>query len=100
MEIFRKRRHFVEAYGVEGLTLWLGAIHKSYMNCLEFWIHPLGFGLKMCHFFCIQMQLHQVMTICTIDVHSRDTVSKMIQQKVETIAAFSWQSQLRHRWQN
>ena len=43
---------------------------------------------------------NQVMTICTIDVHSRDTVSKMIQQKVETIAAFSWQSQLRHRWQN
>ena len=44
--------------------------------------------------------VHQVMTICTIDVHSRDTVSKMIQQKVETIAAFSWQSQLRHRSQN
>ena len=52
-----------------------------------------SFGLK------IQKPLHQVMTICTIDVHSRDTVSKMIQQKVETIAAFSWQSQLRHRWQ-
>ena len=40
----------------------------------------------------------KVMTICTIDVHSRDTVAKMITQKVETKQAFSWQSQLRHRW--
>ena len=40
----------------------------------------------------------KVMTICTIDVHSRDTVSKLISQKVESNFAFSWQSQLRHRW--
>ena len=39
----------------------------------------------------------QVMTICTIDVHSRDTVSKMIQQKLDSISSFAWQSQLRHR---
>ena len=38
------------------------------------------------------------MTICTIDVHSRDTVAKMIQQKVESKSSFNWQSQLRHRW--
>ena len=40
----------------------------------------------------------KVMTICTIDVHSRDVVSKMIQNKIESAFAFSWQSQLRHRW--
>ena len=40
----------------------------------------------------------KVMTICTIDVHSRDTVGKMITQKIESNTAFSWQSQLRHRW--
>ncbi|KAI5645013.1 dynein heavy chain and region d6 of dynein motor domain-containing protein [Phthorimaea operculella] len=40
----------------------------------------------------------KIMTICTIDVHSRDVVSKMIQQKVEAGSAFQWQSQLRHRW--
>ena len=40
----------------------------------------------------------KVMTICTIDVHSRDVVSKMIQLKIETDASFTWQSQLRHRW--
>ncbi|XP_034234645.1 dynein beta chain, ciliary [Thrips palmi] len=40
----------------------------------------------------------KIMTICTIDVHSRDVVAKLIQAKVETAAAFQWQSQLRHRW--
>ena len=38
------------------------------------------------------------MTICTIDVHSRDVVTKMIQSKVESASAFSWESQLKHRW--
>lgn len=40
----------------------------------------------------------KIMTICTIDVHSRDVVAKMIAQKVESSSAFQWQSQLRHRW--
>lgn len=40
----------------------------------------------------------KIMTICTIDVHSRDVVAKMILQKVESSSAFQWQSQLRHRW--
>lgn len=40
----------------------------------------------------------KIMTICTIDVHSRDVVNKFIQSKLETASAFQWQSQLRHRW--
>ncbi|NXG00005.1 DYH17 protein, partial [Sakesphorus luctuosus] len=40
----------------------------------------------------------KIMTICTIDVHSRDVVAKMVQSKVESDQAFAWQSQLRHRW--
>lgn len=40
----------------------------------------------------------KIMTICTIDVHSRDVVAKMTTQKVENANAFQWQSQLRHRW--
>lgn len=40
----------------------------------------------------------KIMTICTIDVHSRDIVARIISQKVETANAFQWQSQLRHRW--
>uniref|UniRef100_A0A3Q2SZQ2 Dynein axonemal heavy chain 9 n=1 Tax=Fundulus heteroclitus TaxID=8078 RepID=A0A3Q2SZQ2_FUNHE len=40
----------------------------------------------------------KVMTVCTIDVHARDVVAKMISQKVENSQAFVWLSQLRHRW--
>ncbi|XP_055973719.1 dynein axonemal heavy chain 9 [Sorex fumeus] len=40
----------------------------------------------------------KIMTICTIDVHARDVVSKMIAQKVDNAQAFLWLSQLRHRW--
>ncbi|XP_022817840.1 dynein beta chain, ciliary-like [Spodoptera litura] len=40
----------------------------------------------------------KIMTICTIDVHSRDVVAKLIVAKVESSTAFQWQSQLRHRW--
>ncbi|XP_072311900.1 dynein axonemal heavy chain 9 [Eucyclogobius newberryi] len=40
----------------------------------------------------------KVMTICTIDVHARDVVAKMVAQKVENAQAFVWLCQLRHRW--
>ena len=39
----------------------------------------------------------KIMTICTIDVHARDVVAKLISQKVENAQAFTWLSQLRHR---
>ncbi|VDN25471.1 unnamed protein product [Dibothriocephalus latus] len=40
----------------------------------------------------------KVMTICTIDVHNRDVVAKLINQRVNSAQAFAWLSQLRHRW--
>ncbi|VDP78001.1 unnamed protein product [Echinostoma caproni] len=40
----------------------------------------------------------KIMTLCTIDVHNRDIVGKLITQKVESSQAFTWLSQLRHRW--
>jgi len=40
----------------------------------------------------------KIMTICTIEVHNRDVVGKLIAQKVENSQAFTWLSQLRHRW--
>ncbi|OAF71285.1 Axonemal beta dynein heavy chain 17 [Intoshia linei] len=40
----------------------------------------------------------KIMTICTIDVHARDIVTKMIVQKTDSSQAFLWLSQLRHRW--
>lgn len=39
----------------------------------------------------------KVMTICTIDVHARDIVGKLISIKAESASNFQWQSQLRHR---
>lgn len=40
----------------------------------------------------------KIMTICTIEVHNRDVIAKLILQKVENSQAFTWLSQLRHRW--
>ncbi|XP_071954573.1 dynein beta chain, ciliary-like [Antedon mediterranea] len=40
----------------------------------------------------------KIMTICTIDVHARDVVAKLIAMKIDSAQAFQWLSQLRHRW--
>ncbi|XP_053593671.1 dynein beta chain, ciliary [Microplitis demolitor] len=40
----------------------------------------------------------KIMTICTIDVHARDVVGKLIATRAENSSNFQWQSQLRHRW--
>ncbi|XP_070583565.1 dynein axonemal heavy chain 11 isoform X3 [Erythrolamprus reginae] len=40
----------------------------------------------------------KIMTICTIDVHARDVVAKLLSQKIVSSQAFPWLSQLRHRW--
>ncbi|XP_023565616.1 dynein heavy chain 11, axonemal [Octodon degus] len=42
----------------------------------------------------------KIMTICTIDVHARDVVGKLISQKVVSPQAFAWLSQLRHQWED
>lgn len=45
----------------------------------------------------IRQDRQKIMTICTIVVHSRDVVGRLIQSKIENVLAFQWQSQLRHR---
>lgn len=40
----------------------------------------------------------KIMTVCTVEVHNRDVVNRLILQKVENAQAFTWLSQLRHRW--
>ncbi|XP_006154552.1 dynein heavy chain 11, axonemal [Tupaia chinensis] len=42
----------------------------------------------------------KIMAICTIDVHARDVVAKLISQKVVSPQAFAWLSQLRHQWED
>ena len=39
-----------------------------------------------------------IMSLCTLDVHARDMVMKMILEKAENAQCFTWQSQLRLRW--
>lgn len=39
-----------------------------------------------------------IMSVCTLDVHARDMVGKLILEKAENAQCFSWQSQLRLRW--
>ncbi|KAI8812367.1 dynein heavy chain and region D6 of dynein motor-domain-containing protein [Cladochytrium replicatum] len=39
-----------------------------------------------------------IMTVCTLDVHARDIVAKLIAEKAENAQCFSWQAQLRLRW--
>jgi dynein heavy chain len=39
-----------------------------------------------------------IMTVCTLDVHARDMVAKLINEKADSATCFSWQSQLRLRW--
>ncbi|XP_058249288.1 dynein axonemal heavy chain 11 [Hemibagrus wyckioides] len=40
----------------------------------------------------------KIMTLCTIEVHARDIVFKLITQKVNSASSFTWLSQLRHYW--
>jgi dynein heavy chain len=39
-----------------------------------------------------------IMSLCTLDVHARDMVAKLILEKAENSQCFTWQSQLRLRW--
>lgn len=38
----------------------------------------------------------KLITLCTIDVHARDVVARLIEERVESGACFQWQSQLRY----
>ncbi|RKP21352.1 hypothetical protein ROZALSC1DRAFT_27237, partial [Rozella allomycis CSF55] len=39
-----------------------------------------------------------IMTICTLDVHARDIVAKLISEKADNAQCFNWQCQLRLKW--
>ncbi|CAF1186132.1 unnamed protein product [Adineta steineri] len=44
------------------------------------------------------LERQKIETICTIDVHARDVVAKMVHARIENANEFLWQCQLRHRW--
>lgn len=37
-----------------------------------------------------------LITLCTIDVHARDVLNRLIDERVESVTCFQWQSQLRY----
>ncbi|KAI9004406.1 dynein heavy chain [Hyaloraphidium curvatum] len=40
----------------------------------------------------------KIMTVCTLDVHARDVVTKLLAEKADSSQCFSWLSQLRLMW--
>lgn len=40
----------------------------------------------------------KIITLITVDVHNRDVVQKLIDGRVQSSAAFAWQSQMRYEW--
>lgn len=41
----------------------------------------------------------KIITLITVDVHNRDVVAKLIEQRVQEAQTFAWQSQMRYEWQ-
>ncbi|KAK6632535.1 hypothetical protein RUM43_013303 [Polyplax serrata] len=77
-------------------------LEEGYENALKDYnrkqIHQLSILITLLCGDLTRGDRQKIMTVCTIDVHSRDVIAKMIVQKVESSTAFQWQSQLRHRW--
>lgn len=42
----------------------------------------------------------KIMTLITVDVHNRDVIAKLIEQKITEASAFAWQSQMRYTWED
>lgn len=84
------------------VTLAFGRLEEGYDNAIKDYlkkqISQLSTLISLLLGELSKLDRQKVMTICTIDVHSRDVVAKLVQAKVETAQAFQWQSQLRHRW--
>lgn len=40
----------------------------------------------------------KIMTVCTLDVHARDVITKLVAEKADSSQCFSWLSQLRLMW--
>ena len=40
----------------------------------------------------------KIKTLITIEVHARDSVQRLVTERVDSAASFAWQSQLKYRW--
>jgi hypothetical protein len=96
----RKRDERVqqETGTIDTMTIVIDALHIRTVNVnASFQIFQLNELIELLLGDLTKGERQKVNTICTIDVHCRDVVAKLIQQKIETAASFQWQSQLRHR---
>jgi len=65
---------------------------QAMIGRLDVLIHMvLDLGLSFC-------KRVKIITLITIDVHNRDVVQKLIDQKIQDKKAFTWQSQMRYGW--
>ncbi|XP_022258448.1 dynein beta chain, ciliary-like, partial [Limulus polyphemus] len=110
----KPREHWLFDYPAQvslcGTQIWwtmevniaFGRLEEGYENALKDYlkkqVNQLNTLITMLLGDLSKGDRQKIMTICTIDVHSRDVVNKMIINKVESSWEFIWQSQLRHRW--
>ena len=45
------------------------------------------------------MQIITVNALIVIDVHAKDVVARLVEEKIDDIDAFEWISQLRYYWE-
>ena len=75
----------------EGYENALKDYYKKQVNQLTALISLIQGSLK-------KNDRQMIMSLCTLDVHARDMVTKLIVEKAENAQCFTWQSQLRLRW--
>ncbi|CAH1258196.1 DNAH17 [Branchiostoma lanceolatum] len=84
------------------VTIAFGRLEEGYENAMKDYnkkqIQQLNTMILMLLGDLSSGDRQKLVTICTIDVHNRDVVGKMITNKTENAQAFLWLSQLRHRW--
>ncbi|KAK3590847.1 hypothetical protein CHS0354_024585 [Potamilus streckersoni] len=84
------------------VNIAFGRLEEGYENALKDYfkkqVNQLNALISMLIGDLSKGDRQKIMTICTIDVHARDVVNKLITMKVDSSQAFTWLSQLRHRW--
>lgn len=81
-----------------GTDIYRSSFISFHLHRISFQISQLNSLISMLIGKLSKGDRQKIMTICTIDVHARDVVSKLIHNRVDSSQAFAWLSQLRHRW--
>lgn len=85
-------------YKKQVANYWMEHVQLTYTVCMYVQVTQLNILINLLLGDLSKADRQRIMTICTIDVHARDVVGKLIAQKVENSQAFVWLCQLRHRF--